>query len=349
MSSAVILGGTGVVGTAIADRLARRGWSVVVTGRDPRRLSGELDALGVRFAACDRRDLAGVRTLLGSRGHDLLVDCLCFTASDARSLLGLADGIGSTVMISTKAVYADDAGRSVNSPTPPHFPVPITEDVGVVAPGVGDPMIGEGYGSHKVAAEQTVLESDLPVTVIRPSKIHGPGGSQPREWFFVKRCLDRRPAVLLADRGRSVDHTTSAANLAALVEVVARRPGRRILNSADPDAPSVLDISRTIAGHLGHRFDEYLLDPDSDPTLGVHPWMAAAPIVLDTSAAAALGYVPVGNYADTVGESIRWMTRRARLEPGEGATLPDSDRDWFQGMFDYAGEDRYISNSERSS
>lgn len=319
---------------------------MVVAGRNPNRLSGELRALGVRFVGCDRGDLAGLRAIVGSGGHDLLVDCLCFTASDGIALLDLADGIGSTVMISTKAVYVDSAGSNVNSPTPPRFPVPITENQSVMAPGIGDPMIGEGYGSHKVAAEQTVLDSGLPVTVLRPSKIHGPGGSHPREWFFVKRCLDRRPAVLLADRGRGIDQTTAAANLAALVEVVAHDPGRRVLNSADPDAPSVLEISRTIARHLDHSFDEHLLDSDADPILGVHPWMAAEPIVLDTSAATALGYVPVGNYSETVGGAVRWMTRNAKSDTTKGAILPDADNDWFQGMFDYAGEDRYISNNQ---
>ena len=348
MSSAVILGGTGAVGSAIADRLARKGWRVVVTGRNSERFSASLGALGVRFSACDRSDLTGLRALVGRGGHDLLVDCLCFTSSDAQELVGLADGIGSTVMISTKAVYVDDAGNNVNSPAPPRFSEPITEDQAVMAPGCGDPMIGEGYGSHKVAAEQTVLESGLPVTVIRPSKIHGRGGSQPREWFFVKRCLDRRPGVLLANRGRSIDHTTAAANLAALVEVVANAPGRRILNSADPDAPSVLDIARTIAAQLDHGFVEHLLDPSAGPRLGAHPWMAVEPIVLDTNAATALGYVPAGTYAETVADAVRWMTQNADVDSSGSAILPGIDADWFEGMFDYSGEDLYLWESPRS-
>ena len=64
------------------------------------------------------------------------------------------------------------------------------------------------------------------MTVLRPSKIHGPGARRPREWVFVKRVLDRRPVVLLARRGSGVDHTTAAANIAALIEVAAAKPGR---------------------------------------------------------------------------------------------------------------------------
>ena len=346
MPSAVVLGGTGVVGRAIAGRLAHQGWQVMVTGRRRQRMPASLRVLGVRFAACDRADFKGLQSLVGTGGHDLLVDCLCFTSQDARDLLDLAGGCGSTVMISTKAVYVDEAGNNVNSPTPPRFPQPIAESQPVMAPGTGDPMIGEGYGSHKVAAELTVLDGDAPVTVIRPSKIHGPGGTHPREWVFVKRCLDRRSAVVLADEGRGIDHTTAAANLAALVEAVAHHPDKRVLNSADPDAPSALNISRTIAGHLDYYFDEYLLGPDADPLLGVHPWMTAEPIALDTSAATALGYVPVGSYSETVADAVQWMAQHARIDADAGAILPGIDNDWFDGMFDYAHEDNYLTEKE---
>ena len=62
----------------------------------------------------------------------------------------------------------------------------------------------------------------------RPARLQGPRppGRQAREWYFVKRALDKRPAVLLARRGAGVDHTTAAANFAALVELVAHVPGR---------------------------------------------------------------------------------------------------------------------------
>jgi hypothetical protein len=88
---------------------------------------------------------------------------------------------------------------------------------------------------------------------------------------LVKRVLDRRPAVFLAHRGAGVDPTSAATNIAPLIEVVAAAPGRRILNSADPDAPSALEISRTIARRLDHRWDEVLLD-----TTPTRRWAAIA-------------------------------------------------------------------------
>src|SRR5262245_59455463 len=149
---------------------------------------------GARFVAADRGDAAELAAALGA-GAELLVDCICYTAADARRLLPLVDDAASTVMISSKAVYVDDAGNHSNSDVAPRFGGPITESQATVAPGDGDYTTREGYAANKIAAEQVLLESGRPVTVLRPSKVHGAGGSRPREWFFVKRVLDRRPAL----------------------------------------------------------------------------------------------------------------------------------------------------------
>jgi nucleoside-diphosphate-sugar epimerase len=158
--------------------------------------------------------------------------------------------------------------------------------------------------------------------------------------LFVKRVLDRRPAVFLANRGAGVDHTTAAANIAALVEVVAGKPGSRVLNGADPDAPSGLEIARTIARLLDHDWEEVLLD-DAVGNVGLYPWDARHPIVLDTSAALALGYSPVGSYAETVGDEVDWLITAASGGV-DAAHLPDDDDEFFSGLFDYEAEDRYL-------
>jgi nucleoside-diphosphate-sugar epimerase len=341
MPRALIVGGTGLVGRAAAGLLLAAGWQVDLTGRDPAHLPADLATAGGKFIAADRDDSDQLLAALGD-GADLLVDCICYTADHASRLLPLVRNAGSTVMISSKAVYVDGAGRHSNSETAPHFDGPIRETQPTMAPGNGDYNTREGYGANKVAAEHVLLESGEPVTILRPSKIHGPGAQTPREWVFVKRVLDQRPAVFLAHRGGGVDHTTAAANIAALVEVAAAKPGQRILNSADPDAPSALEISRTIARQLDHVWDEVLLDDGADVTLGRHPWDAPHPIVLDTTAAVDLGYTPVGDYATTVADEVEWLVAAAGA--GEGAeSLPGLDDPYFGPMLDYAAEDRYLA------
>lgn len=347
MPRALIIGGTGLIGRATARRLLASGWHVDLTGRDPAHLPAEIAAAGGVFVAADRADPEQLLTAFGG-GADLLIDCICYTAADATRLLPLVHDAGSTVMISSKAVYVDDSGHHSNSETAPHFEGPIGEAQPTMAPGDGDYNSPEGYGANKVAAEQVLLDSGGPVTVIRPSKIHGAGAQTPREWVFVKRVLDERPAVFLAHRGAGVDHPTAAANIAALIEVVAAKPGRRILNSADPDAPSALEISRTIAKQLDHLWDEILLDDDADEALGRHPWDAPHPIVLDMTAAADLGYTPVGDYATTVTEEVEWLVAAAR--GGEAAgKLPGVEDEYFGPMLDYAAEDAYLDATSNDS
>jgi nucleoside-diphosphate-sugar epimerase len=330
MPRALILGGTGVLGRAAASRLLDEGWDVEVTGREAQRMPPELSARGALFTASDRASAGDLRAVIGE-GADLLVDCVCFSDDDARLLLPRLGDVASTVMLSSKAVYVDEQGRHANSLDRPVFDAPVRETNPTVAPGRGDPTSREGYGANKVAAENTLLDSGAPVTVLRLGKVHGVGASRPREWVFVKRVLDGRDWVLLADRGERVDHTTAAANAAALISTVARAPGSRILNSGDPVAPRTLDIARTVATHLGHEWEEVLLDPDVD--LGATPWDGS--IQLDLSAATALGYVQAGSFAETVTAELDWLLELA--DRGEAPNDPFFDR-----YLQYPPEDAYL-------
>ena len=160
--------------------------------------------------------------------------------------------------------------------------------------------------------------------------------------MVVRRVLNRRPRIFLARPG-AVNQTTAAANLAALIEMAAAKPGPRILNAADPDAPSALEIARAIARYLGHAWDEVLLDKPAGP-VGRHPWEAPYPVVLDMTAAMSLGYQPVGDYATTVRGEVDWLVRAAAGRAGPGV-IGDLDGDFFGPMIDYAAEDRYYAGS----
>ncbi len=282
-----IIGGTGQIGRATAASPAGR-WLAgrpdrarpgPHAGRDRRRRRRGSSPPTARIPSSCSRALG--------EGADLLVDCICYTAADATRLLPLVRNAGSTVMISSKAVYVD-ACRATTPTRRPH-----RASTGRSARrsrrwprATATTTRREGYGANKVAAEQRAARQRCSRSrCSAPPRSTAPARQTPREWVFVKRVLDRRPAVFLARRGAGVDHTTAAANIAALIEVVAAKPGRRILNSADPDAPSALEISRTIARQLDHVWDEVLLDDDADEALGRHPWDAPHPIVLDMTAA----------------------------------------------------------------
>jgi nucleoside-diphosphate-sugar epimerase len=345
MRNALVLGGTGLLGSAVARRLVAAGDEVTVTGRDPAHLPADLLASGVRFVAVDRSDVAGIDALVGD-GVDVLVDGCCFTAADARGLLGAARRAACIVMLSSKAVYVDAEGRHLNSLEPPVFDGPVPESQPTVGPSDADYQSREGYAQNKVAAERILLDSGLPVSVLRVSKAHGRGAPRPREWAFVRRALDGRRDLPLAHRGEGRDHPSAAVNVAALVETVSRAPGARVLNAADPDAPTGLEIARTIAAHLGVTFDERLLDGDPAPPVGAHPWDVPAGFVLDLTAASALGYRAVGTYAETVAEELDWLVELAG-ERGVDGVVTGENLDYFAPFLDYATEDAYLAGAAR--
>jgi nucleoside-diphosphate-sugar epimerase len=336
-----VLGGNGQVGAAAALKLATEGWEVTSSGRTAARFPPELQEAGVRFIRSDRYAGQDLGQLLHP-GADAVIDCVGYTAAHARMLLPFRPGIGSLVFISSKAVYVDGHGRHANSDEPPGFPAPVTEEQPTMAPSDIDYNSREGYGANKVAAENVLLESGMAVSVLRPSRIHGTGGQRPREWAFVRRVLDGRRHLLLAHGGRGANHPTAAVNLAGLVAFCAARPATRILNSADPDAPDGLTISRIIAAHLAHAWTEVPLDETAPEDLGDHPWNTLPPFILDTSAAQRLGFVPAGSYAETVKAEVDWLVRAARSGDPDGV-LPSPDDAYFRPFFGYAREDAWLN------
>lgn len=317
--TAFILGGTGQIGRAAARRLVEAGWEVTIGARTP------AEVPGARVVRADRDE--GL-TLPGD--VDAVVDCIPMTRAHALRLLERAGHAATVVAVSSASVYADGEGRTLDEATDeesfPRFPEPIPETQPTVEPGEGT------YSREKRAMELALLEQDaVPATVVRPCAIHGPHSkSHVREWYFVKRALDARPAVLLAHRGASRFHTTSAANLGELIRLACERPGRRVLNCGDPAPPSTLEIGRLVAGELGHGFEEVLVD--GAPEAARNPWAVPRPLVVDMAAAEReLGYRPVTSYADAVGETVRWLVAE---RPPLGA--------YMETFFDYEAEDAFL-------
>ena len=302
IGSAFILGGTGQIGTAVAERLRAAGWEVTTAART----GGD-----VRVDRGDGLELPG--------DYDALVDCVAFTREHAEQLLELEGRVGTLVVISSASVYTDDLAHA-------QLPVPIPEDHPTVEPGDAD------YSTNKRALELALLEQDrVPATVLRPCAIHGAHAhGHVREWYFVKRAQDGRPHVLLAYHGQSRFHTTATVNLAELVHLACERPGTRVLNAGDPDPPTTLEISRTIARLTGHHRVEYLVE--KAPEAARSPWAVRHPLVVDMAAAEReLGYRPVADYAGAVEQTVRWLLDE---QPPLG--------EYMSTFFDYDAEDEYV-------
>ncbi|MEV6164580.1 NAD-dependent epimerase/dehydratase family protein [Streptomyces sp. NPDC052052] len=343
--NAWVLGATGQIGRVAVQALVEDGWEVTAASR-----GGGRDARwdgAVRTATLDRDEDGALAAALGD-GCDVLVDMVAYDADHARQLTGLADRIGSAVVISSGAVYEDDRGRSFDTQGEPdgapRYPVPIPETQRTVPPG------DASYGTRKVRLEQDLLAAGdaLPVTLLRAGAIHGPYCRSPRELYFVKRFLDGRTRFVLSYGGASRFHPVHVSNLAELIRLAARRPGSRVLNAGDPQAPTVAEIATAIGAVLGRGAEPVLMaGSPGDDGVGSTPWSSPHPIVYDmTAAERELGYRAVTGYAQSLPGTVEWLAGRLDGRDWTEA-FPRMLQTYGDKLFDYAAEDAWLEAYDR--
>lgn len=273
-----------------------------------------------------------------ANGFDLVVDVIPFEAEHPRQLLEL--DVGAIVAISSASVYADEQGRTLDEAQGvddfPELPVPIPETQPTVEPGDAT------YSTKKAAIEGILLANGrTPAAIVRPCAIYGRGDRMAREWFFVKRTIDRRRYVVLANRGLGHFHTVAAENVGEVVRLLAASPRTDVFNCGDPDPPRVVEIARRIGDAAGHRFTEILLaDNAGRGALGQTPWSTPKPLLVDMAKAEEeLGYRPVITWAEAIPRQVQWLLDATR------------GRDWQQVLprgadylrFEYEEEDALVA------
>lgn len=336
---AFIIGGTGQIGRAIGARLLKDGWDVTLSSRGERENPADLIALGAKTVLLDRNGPGETARVLGG-GADAVIDLIAYTADHADQLLDIESDVGQFVTISSASVYRDDSGRTLDEAGDngfPDLPGPITEEQPTVEPGP------ETYSTQKVAMERMLLDNArAPVTILRPCAIYGSFSSHPREWWFVKRMLDGRQTIPLCFGGLSRFHTTAVENIAELTAVALRSPEKRILNIADPVAPTVSDIGAVIASVMqwnGAFFPFSAVDPNADSRVGRTPWSVPAPFVVSTDAARRLGYAPATDYTQAAFSICEWLAGQSTQ--GWQKRFPVLAAYQFP-LFDYEAEDAFL-------
>jgi nucleoside-diphosphate-sugar epimerase len=324
MGKALILGGTGQIGLAVAEHLAGAGWEISLISSTAPSIAGPW-----RHIAVDRGEF---RKVIGS-GADLLLDCIAFDENHAAQLLEVQNSIGRLAVISSASVYCDAEGRTLDEAAQcgfPEFPVPIRENQQTVPAGP------DTYSMRKVAMERCLLDgAKTPAIVMRPCAIHGPHSKHAREWWFVKRLLDGRRRIPLAYDGRSRFQTTSTRAIARALNFALLPNAPQVLNVSDADAPTVAEIGLAIMDAMG-RHAELVGLPDAPypPKFGDTPWSVERPMVCAS-------VVPDGKtYAKAVPPAVKWLVEAT------------SGRDWREvlpqladypgNLFDYELDDEAL-------
>ncbi|MDQ4094745.1 MAG: NAD-dependent epimerase/dehydratase family protein [Actinomycetota bacterium] len=336
--SALIIGGTGLIGRALVPVLQEEGWDLTVVSRNTKPSDPT-----VHHVVLERDETSGLQKVM-SNGYDALIDVVPLTARAGDQLAELHDAVETMVVISSAAVYADAEGKSLlNSDLPRSLP--ISEEAPVVAPD----RDSDNYPGVKVYIEKTVLEQPpANVTILRPGAIYGPGDTASREWHFAKRALDRRPFVIMRAGGHNVFHQVAAENVARIAARAAESPGTRVLNCGDESPRSVRDTSRMIAKVMDHVRDEFSVEEGILPeTLGLTPWSTPQPIVLDTSRARSLGHHERAHPLVLMERTCEWLVEATAGRRWEQA-LPGAAHH-YGTLFDYDAEDQWFRKTKPSA
>ncbi|WP_428122051.1 hypothetical protein [Candidatus Poriferisodalis sp.] len=244
--TALVVGGTGPTGPLVVNGLIERGFDVTIlhTGRH----ETELIDPEVRHIHTDPFD--GEATGEALSGEDFDVAVVMYGRLRVLAQL-LAGHCNHFVSIGGVGVY-----RGFGSPDdlfPFGMPVPLPHSAA---------LIGDGEEFRKLrmirVTEEAVLEHHPTAIHLRYPQLYGPRQPLPREWPLVRRALDRRPYLVVADGGLTVKSQGWIGNAAHATLLACDAPTAAlggIYNVADSSALAIAQIAEIVAAELDHSFE----------------------------------------------------------------------------------------------
>jgi nucleoside-diphosphate-sugar epimerase len=248
------------------------------------------------------------------------------------------DKVGQLIVISSASVYRDAVGRTLDEAAQtgfPQFAGPVTEAQSTVPPGPGT------YSTRKVRMEQAAIARfGERATILRPCAIYGAHSRHPREWWFVKRMLDGRKAIPLANSGQSRFQTTNAGLIGDFVAAAIEKKLSGTFNIADATSPTVIEIGAAIARFAGIDVEFVPVTGYPDNAVGRTPWSVPLDFVIDGARARKAGDLARVAYDVEAEDSVRWLMQ---ADPVEWAAAFPQLAAYPWDLFDYAAEDRTLA------
>jgi len=328
--NALVIGGTGPTGPHVVQGLVDRGFRTTIlhSGRhEPAGIPEDVEHLHT-----DAFDPDEVREALAGRSFDVGIVTYGRLRRNAEILAGR---VGHFLSVGGFPVYRGYMNAAACEPL--GMPVPTPEDgVRVV-----DPSQDE-KGFRVARTEERVFEAQPEATHFRYPWVYGPRQPAPREWSIVRRILDRRPHLILADGGLSLSHFGYVENLAHALLLAVDQPEKargRVYNCGDQEVLSLRQVADTIARELGHEWEivsmPWELAIPARP-LVAQPWTTHRMVSL-ARIESELGYRDVVPPREALARTARWLVENPP-EPG------GIEEKVLQDPFDYEAEDRLIAS-----
>src|SRR5688500_3729172 len=259
----LVVGGTGPTGIPLVTGLVERGCDVTILHRGLHERAETPSA--VRHLHHDPYDDEDLRTALSDSSFDVVFAMYGRLRRIAEMTRGRA---GQFVSVGGVPAYLGWMNPWMHDP--PGLPVPIAED----APTVDAPEQDE-KGYRIARTEEVVFECHPTATHFRYPYVYGPLQLAPREWCIVRRILDGRPRIVLADDGLTLHHHGFTENLAHALLLAVEQPdkaGGKLFNIGDEEVLSVRQVVELIAGALGHKLE--IVSMPYDLALPARPLLA---------------------------------------------------------------------------
>lgn len=333
--NALVIGGTGPTGPYIVEGLLDRGYQVTILH------SGQHEVDFTRPVEHLHGDPHFQETLadtLGPRTYDLVVFMYGRLRVAAEVLKGRTPRIVAVGGAGGYAQPRDPAWGPIGQPFLPN------EDGAWQMDPERDKF---GYLLH--LSEEVLLENHraghYSATVVRPPNMYGPRQLAPEDWCIIRRCLDGRKRIIIADGGLKVEGRIYVENSAQAVLLAVDKPdasGGQRYNVRDADLFTMRQRIEFIAKLLGHEFE--FVDMPYEMARPAHVLWKHHPnhrVRDDSRIRAELGYQDLFPVVEALPKAVQWLLDHQPERGGEEEhQLGDS--------FDYAAEDALIAAWEKA-
>jgi len=327
----LVIGGTGPTGIPLVNGLVARGHDVAILHRGTHERPETPEV--VEHVHCDPYDEASLRDGLGTGIGTRTWDVAFVMYGRLRTVARVLEGrVGRVISVGGVPAY-----RGWMNPwlfDPPGLPVPVAEDAPTV-----DIAEHDEKGFRVARTEEAVFETHPGATHFRYPYVYGPHQVVPREWIVVRRVLDGRRRIVVADDGLTLHHHGYTENIAHALLLALDRPDAaagKIFNVADEEVLTVRQVVEICAAALGHTFE--IVSMPYDLAIPARP-LLCQPLpthrVLDlTRLRHDLGYHDLVPAREALAHTARWLA----ANPVRGGT----EEHVLTDPFDYEAEDRLV-------
>jgi nucleoside-diphosphate-sugar epimerase len=324
----LVIGGTGPTGIPLVRDLVARGDTVTILHRGTHERAETPPA--VEHLHADPFDPDSLAGALAGRTWDVTLAMYGRLRRIAEATVGHT---GRFVSVGGVPAYLGWMNPWAHRPA--GLPVPVAED----APTVDDPALDE-KGFRIARTEEAVFTHHPDAVHFRYPYVYGPYQLAPREWCVVRRVLDGRRHIVLADDGLTLHHHGYTENLAHALLLAVERPDAAaglVCNVGDEEVCTVRQVVEIVAGALGHDLE--IVSMPHDLAVPARP-LLTQPLpthrVMDlTRIRTRLGYRDRVPARTALVDTARWLAANP-IAPGAAEEIVLTD------PFDYDAEDRLI-------